>query len=151
PEVLRWPPRAPDEPMLGRQQWGLILLAGAILGATVLALFAWGVTHHDLAESRTLAFATLVVGHTTISLAFRNETKTLWEIGPFTNPRLLLVIVASTAAQVAIIFFGGGRRLFHLASPGLGTLAIGGLCALLPVTVLEARKWLVRARRGRAR
>jgi P-type Ca2+ transporter type 2C len=151
PEVLRRAPRAPDEPMLGRPQWRLILLTGAILAATILGLFAWSVAHHTVAESRTLAFATLVVGHTVMSIAFRNESKTLWEIGPFTNPRLLLVIAVSTAAQAALMLFGGGRRLFHLAWPGVGPLAIGGLCALVPVTLLEGRKWLVRARRRKDR
>jgi Ca2+-transporting ATPase len=151
PEVLRRPPRAPDEPMLGRPQWRLILLTGAILAATILGLFAWSVRHHDLGESRTLAFATLVVGHTLMSIAFRNEAKTLWELGPFTNPRLLLVIAASTVAQAAIMLFGGGRQLFRLASPGPKALALGGLCALLPVTLLEVGKWLVRARGRRGR
>jgi Ca2+-transporting ATPase len=146
PEALRRPPRRPDEPMLGRRQWSLILLTGALLGGTILAVYAWSLSHHDLRQARTLAFGTLVVAHTLLSFAFRNEAKTLWEAGPFTNLRLLLVIAGSTAAQVAIMWFGVGRRLFQLALPDLRTLIAAALCGLLPVTLLETRKWILRAR-----
>jgi Ca2+-transporting ATPase len=40
-ELLKDPPRRPDEPMLGKPQWRTILLVGTLGAAVVLRVFLW--------------------------------------------------------------------------------------------------------------
>ena len=70
--------------------------------AITLAVFAWALGARDLGEARTLAFSTLVFGQIFMSLALRRRHKLLWEIGAFTNARLVAVVAVTGALQVAL-------------------------------------------------
>ena len=139
-DTLVRPPRRPDEPMLGRSEWALIVQTGLALAATTFGVFAWARAHRSVQEARTLTFATLVFGHVVMSLAFRSKDRTLWEIGPLTNLRLVAVVALSTVAQASIMLTSVGRRLFQIADLSPGSLGIAALCALAPITFLEVAK-----------
>ncbi|HXJ19513.1 MAG TPA: cation-translocating P-type ATPase [Polyangia bacterium] len=144
-DVLRHPPRRVDEPMLGRPEWGVVLLTGAILAGTVFAVFAWTLSHGGVHLARSLSFTTLVFGHTIMALAFRNPAKTVWELGLLTNRRLLLVIGASGLIQLVIVLSRVGQGLFQLTNASLKADLVAALLGFIPVIVLEAIK-LVRHR-----
>jgi P-type Ca2+ transporter type 2C len=146
-DVLRRPPRPVDEPMVGRPEWTLVLLTGLVLAGTTFGVFAWALSHGGVHLARSLAFTTLVFGHTIMALAFRNPTKTVWEVGLFTNRRLLLVIAVSGVAQLFIVLSGPGQRLFQLTNAPVTSDLVAALLGLVPVTVLEAIK-LARHFRG---
>jgi P-type Ca2+ transporter type 2C len=147
-DVLRHAPRRVDEPMVGRPEWRVVLLTGVLLAGTVFAVFAWTLRHHDVHLARSLAFTTLVFGHTIMSLAFRNPSKTVWELGLFTNRRLLLVIAASGVIQLLIVLSRVGQGLFQLTNAPLEADIVAALLGLVPVSVLEAIKLVRRARGG---
>jgi Ca2+-transporting ATPase len=142
PDVMSRPPRAAREPMLGRPEWGIVAAMGALQGAVSLGVFAWAVrsSAHGLVEARSLAFATLVFGELFWSLGARSPTRLLWEVGPFTNVRLLAVVAATAIVQVALYHLPGTAALFGVAGLSLrgwaGALALG----LVPVTVIEIGK-----------
>ena len=92
-DVLQRPPRHPDEPMLGRAQWRFIIAVGLLEAAATLGVFVWALNARDLAEARTLAFSTLVFGELFRAFAARSTTRLFWEVGAFTNLRLLAVVV----------------------------------------------------------
>jgi P-type Ca2+ transporter type 2C len=139
-DTLRRPPRRPDESMLGRPEWALIGGTGLALAGTTLGVFAWTLAHRDLHQARTLAFATLVFGHVVMSLAFRNRSKLLWEIGPLTNLRLVGVVAVSALLQAGILLTSVGQRLFQIAAVSRGAVGIAALLGLIPVTLLEVGK-----------
>ncbi len=139
-DTLGRPPRRPDEPMLGRSEWALIVQTGVALAATTFGVFAWTLAHRGVQEARTLTFATLVFGHVVMSLAFRSRDRTLLEIGPLTNFRLVAVVALSTVAQLGILLTSVGRRLFQIADLSLGSLGIAALCGFAPITLLEVAK-----------
>ena len=139
-DVLRHPPRRVDEPMLGRPEWGVVLLTGAILAGTVFAVFAWALAHGGVHLARSLSFTTLVFGHTIMALAFRNPAKTVWELGLFTNRRLLLVIAASGLIQLCIVLSRVGQGLFQLTNASLKADLVAALLGFVPVSVLETIK-----------
>jgi Ca2+-transporting ATPase len=145
-DVLRRPPRPPDEPMLGRPEWGLIVAIGVLLGALTLGVFAWALRAGGLAEARTLAFSTLVFGQLFLSVGFRHREKVLWALGVFTNARLVAVIVFTGLLQGALTIFPPTRALFHLAALAPGRAFIPLVAGLVPVTFLELSKLATRAR-----
>ncbi|HVU52343.1 MAG TPA: HAD-IC family P-type ATPase, partial [Polyangia bacterium] len=148
-DVLRRPPRPPDEPMLGAPEWRLIVAVGASLAALTLGLYAWALRAGDLDGARTLAFSTLVFGQLFLSVGFRHRRKVLWTLGVLTNARLAAVIVFTGLLQAALTIVPPARALFHLTAFAPGRALVPVVAGLVPVTLLELSK-LVRRGAGRA-
>jgi Ca2+-transporting ATPase len=92
-DVLQRPPRHPDEPMLGRAEWRFIITTGLLQATATLGVFVWALNARDLSEARNLAFSVLVFGELFRAFAARSTTRVFWEVGAFTNVRLLAVVV----------------------------------------------------------
>jgi hypothetical protein len=50
-DVLRRPPRHPDEPMLGRPQWTFVVATGLLEAATTLSVFVWALNARDVLQA----------------------------------------------------------------------------------------------------
>jgi len=148
-DILRRPPRAPTEPILGRAEWLNIAWTGVLQAAVVLGVFVWGLRAGDVAEARSLAFTTLVFGELFRSFASRSRTKLFWEVGAFTNLRLLAVVFVSALIQVAMPQIPALGRLFQIPALSAAESATSLGLGLVPVTVLELTKLLRRAWRTR--
>ena len=133
--------------MLGRTEWGMILLIGLVLGATVLGTFLWALGHRTLPEARTLTFATLVFAHVFMSLAFRSRNRVLWEIGPFTNLRLVAVVALSISLQAGLLLLPAGQRVFQTVSLPAADNLRALLLGLVPVSLIELAKLAIRSRK----
>ncbi len=139
PRVLERAPRRPDEPMLGRPEWGFILYSGLIEAAVVLGMYAW--THAELGveRARSLTFFTLVGSELFRAFAARSRDQVLWQVGAFSNLRLLVVVAFSLVIQVVIHEWAWTQPLFRVESlSGWWPFALGA--ALVPVTVVECTK-----------
>ena len=79
-DVLRRPPRHPDEPMLGRREWQFIVATGLLQAATTLGIFVWALNARDLVEARNLAFSVLVFAELFRAFAARSNTRLFWEV-----------------------------------------------------------------------
>lgn len=147
-DVLTRPPRKAEEPMLGRQEWKTIVLTGALQAGVVLGLFAWVLHEEGLDHARNMAFTTLVFGELFRAFAARSRTKLLWEVGAFSNLRLLAIVLFSAGLQIAMHYVPFMQTLFRLTPiPLLDGLLSFGL-GLIPVTVLELHKLVGRTRRA---
>ena len=144
-DILGRPPRRPDEPMLGRAEWRRILRCGLLLAATTLIAFVWALAHGSVAQARTLAFSTIVFGQIFMALAFRSQSKVLWEVGPFTNLRLLGVVVVSILLQLGLLMLPAARPIFQVTplSPMMEAGAL--LWGLVPISLIEMTKLVRRA------
>jgi Ca2+-transporting ATPase len=147
-DVMKRPPRAPSEPMLGRAEWRVVAMLGLLDGGVVLAAFWWRLDAGDLMTARTLAFDTLVCCELFRAFAARSRSLLLWEVGAFTNLRLLVVVVVSVLAQFALPYIGVLRSLFQLAALNVEEMALALGLGLIPVTVAELTKVLGRRRPG---
>jgi len=140
PDVLRRPPRRPDEPMLGAPEWRAIVLTAAIEAAVVLAVFGVGLAIGTATEARSAAFSTLVLSELWRSFAARSRTRTFWHVGALTNLRLLGVVLISAAAQVLIHHTTVTRAFFGIAPLSWTQWGATVGAALIPVSILELRK-----------
>jgi Ca2+-transporting ATPase len=147
-DALTRPPRPPGQPMLGRAQWRRVLRMGALEAAVVLATFAWVVRSGDLAHARAIAFSTLVFCELFRAFAARSPRLVYWQVGVFTNVHLLAVVALSAALQLMLPFvpLARGRLDLEGMSPADSALALG--LGLVPVTVLELSKLLMKVRRA---
>ncbi|MEO5818909.1 MAG: cation-translocating P-type ATPase, partial [Vicinamibacteraceae bacterium] len=145
-DVLQRPPRHPDEPMLGRAQWRFIIATGLLQAAATLGVFVWALQARDLAEARNLAFSVLVFGELFRAFAARSTTRVFWEVGAFTNLKLLGVVVFSVLMQLAIHHIPAAQELFEIGPLSAMDCALTLLVAMGPVTVIEVAKLVRRVR-----
>jgi len=143
-DILGRPPRRPEEPMLGRAEWTNIVGTGLLQAATTLGVFVWALRSRNEAEARNLAFTVIVFAELFRSFASRHPGKVLWEVGPFTNVRLLAVVLGSAVIQIGIHHVSATRELFQLGEISAQDCVLSLLLGLVPVTVIEVVKLLRR-------
>lgn len=144
-DVLSRPPRHPDEPMLGHPEWKRIIVTGLLQATVTLSVFAWAYEARGLTEARNLAFSVIVFAELFRAFAARSTTRTFWEVGAFTNLRLLGVVAISTLLQIGIHHIPATQVLFSIGDLPLLDCVFSVLLGLVPVTILELGK-LVRRR-----
>jgi Ca2+-transporting ATPase len=149
PDILERPPRHPDEPMLGRPEWTRIVLMGLLEASVTLSVFAWALQTRSTPEARSLAFSTIVFAELFRAFSARHPTKILWEVGLFTNLRLLGIVVLSVLMQMGLHYIPATQTLFQIEALSLGSTAIALCAGLVPVTVIELVKLGRRLVRGR--
>jgi P-type Ca2+ transporter type 2C len=145
-DVLRRPPRHPDEPMLGHREWQFIVATGLLQAVTTLGVFVWALNARDLVEARNLAFSVLVFAELFRAFAARSTTRLFWEVGAFTNTRLLGVVVLSVLLQIGIHHIPLAQKVFEIGALSAADCALTLLVALCPVSVIELAKLTRRAR-----
>jgi len=139
-DVLTRPPRKPLAPLLGRAEWTTIVATGLLQAIVTLGLFVWALDSRSVGDARSLAFSTLVFGEVFRSLAARSATRTFWEVGAFTNLRLLAVVVATIVAQLVLHQWPPLQGLFQLSALSLADCLLALALGLIPVSVLELSK-----------
>jgi Ca2+-transporting ATPase len=140
PDAMARPPRRPEEPMLARPQWTLIGLTGLLEATVTLSVFAWALQARDLTEARNLAFSVLVFAELFRSFAARSQHRLFWEVGAFTNVRLLGVVVVSVFLQIGLHHIPWTQTLFQVGALPLADCALALALGLIPVSVLELAK-----------
>jgi Ca2+-transporting ATPase len=139
-DVLRRPPRHPDEPMLGHKEWQFIVSTGLLQAAATLGVFVWALKARDLVEARNLAFSVLVFGELFRAFAARSTTRVFWEVGAFTNVRLLGVVVFSVLLQLGVHHMPAAQAVFEIGPLSVADCMLTLFVALVPVTVIEMSK-----------
>ena len=149
PELMRRPPRRPDEAILSRARIMTILGQGLAIGTISILGFAYClyVMDLDLELARTLTFMTLIGAQLAHAFNCRNERLSLFSIGILSNPALLLAVAASASLQTALVLMPWSRELFKLAPFDLKhwLLALGA--GILMLAVMEMWKAAARGRR----
>jgi Ca2+-transporting ATPase len=147
-DVLRRKPNDPRAKILGRAEWRTILATGALQAAVTLGVYCWAFPSRGVEGARNFAFTTLVFGEIFRAFASRSTTRLFWEVGAFTNLRLLFVVLVSAAVQIVIHHVPETRRLFGLNDITIPDCALSVAIGLVPVSVLETWKLLARSLRA---
>jgi Ca2+-transporting ATPase len=148
-DLLQRPPRASDEPMLGRSQWTTVILTGLLQAAVTISVFAWALDSRGLGEARNLAFSVIVFSELFRSFAARSTTKLFWEVGVFTNLRLLGVVLVSALVQLGLHHIPFAQTLLGTGPLSASDCALSVALGLIPLTILECSK-LIRRITGRS-
>jgi len=104
-DIMDRPPRNPREGVLSRDILFLIFVVSAILTVGTLGVFFLELQEGaDAVRARTVAFTTIVFFELFLVFSMRSPRQTVWQIGLFTNTKLILAVLASMALQVAVIY-----------------------------------------------
>jgi cation-transporting ATPase F len=145
-DIMRRPPRDPQEPLLTAAlllRTGLVTLI-SLAGA--FGLFAWehGSEGKNVDEARTAVVNMVVMIQTFYLINCRSRTRPMVAIGLFSNPWLIAGIAATWLAQLAFTYVPLFNRLFHTA-PVRGEAWLYIVAAgVFTFVVVELEKWLRR-------
>jgi Ca2+-transporting ATPase len=144
-DVMRRPPRPPNENIFARGLGAHVAWIGVLIGAVTLFGAAWsyreGSTHW-----RTVAFTILAVSQLGHSMGVRSERESIARIGWLSNRPLLLVVVASIAIQIGVLYSPLARALLKLDPLSPLELLASLVLASLAFVGAEIEKWLLRRR-----
>ena len=144
-DVMRRPPRAPDEPLFSGTLIGWSLLQGAFAFALVAAIFVVAFRRGMPEEEvRALAFFSLVL--TIVSLIFVNRSFSASLITALSRPNraLALVLLAVTTMLGLTLLWPFASGLFRFGTLHVGDLTLTLGAAALVLVVLELLKPLWR-------
>ncbi len=104
-DVMRRPPRAPDEPLFGRRSLSLSLLQGASVLAIVLFFFAFFYYRgHGLGTIRAMTYTTLIFANLGLILTNRSWSKTIFQTIRTRN-RALWLLLGSVPVFLGLVLY----------------------------------------------
>ncbi len=141
-DIMSRAPRPADESVLTRRRGFLILGQGLLISIVGLIAF-WIIYRGDAANierARSVAFGVAAFSQLFFAFGCRSQSRTMPELGFFTNPWLFGAVIASAILQISIMLIPVTRRVFEISN-GLTWewLLIAG-SAVIPVTVIEMTK-----------
>ena len=145
--VMDLPPRNPKESLFSGRTGILLILNGILIGGTTLFAFVLGeyLYPDSLRHAQTMAFVVLSVSQLFYSLAMRNETKSLFQVGVFKNKLLIASLIFGIEIQFAIITIPFTANIFKVYSLYLKDWGIVILISLIPFAINEIVKIFFRS------
>jgi len=141
PDVLTRPPRRQDAQLIDRTFLTRTLLTGVLTAGVALSAFAYEwIIDGSVADARNAAFSALVFAELLRAFGARSETRTIWQIGLFSNLRLFLIVAVSFALQFFIHHVPVFETLFEAEPISLAQCAAWTVLGALPLLVLEGSK-----------
>ena len=122
PDIMRRPPRPPQESLFARGLGDYILWVGSFMAALVLATQAWFLATES-AHWQTMVFTTLCFAQLAHVLAIRSERESLFTQGLFSNRLLLGAVLLTFLLQLATIYVPFLNGVFKTAPLSLADLA----------------------------
>ncbi|WP_089609715.1 cation-translocating P-type ATPase [Dehalobacterium formicoaceticum] len=155
-DVMKQKPRNPKESFFAHGAGFRAVLGGTLIGILTLTAFYFGLAEHgyslgsrDIPEdiltyARTMAFVVLAGSQLFYSLSMRNEIKSIFQVGLFTNKYLVGAIIVGFILQLGVIsvpFLAEAFKVQNL-SPLDWSIVIG--FSLIPLTANEIIKIFMR-------
>ncbi|MFR6449280.1 MAG: cation-translocating P-type ATPase, partial [Peptoniphilus grossensis] len=143
-DIMDEPPRDPDEPILDKEiKITVAIQSIAITVATLLAYLVglkWYGQAEGLHHARTMAFSTLIICELLRSYTARSIDKTVFEIGFFTNKKLVMATVFSFLLMLVVIYVPVLNDAFGLMDLGPKEIAVVLGSSVIPLVAGEIQK-----------
>jgi Ca2+-transporting ATPase len=159
PDVMKEKPRNSKESFFAKGAALHIVLGGILIGMLTIVAFWFGYYEHGYSPyngavpesvveyARTMAFMVLVMCQLFYSLAVRNSSKSIFQIGVFSNKYLTGAILLGVFLQLIVVEIPMMQRAFHLQMLDLHGWIIAISLGLVPLLVNEIFKIFIRISR----
>ncbi len=149
PDIMRRPPRNPASPILTGELIGRILLVSFVMLVGAFGSFNWalGKGYSD-AVARTVSVNVFVVVELFYLFNCRSLTKSMFQLGLFTNRWIGFGVACMVTLQLAFTYVPFMNRIFHSAPIGWDAWWRILLTGVFVYAVVGAEKWLRRYLRG---
>jgi len=149
PDVMKRPPRDPQESLLTPSFVGLIVWQGLLLTGVTLLAFGIGMHWHGaegdgLRAATTMAFMTLALAQIFHAFNARSQRRSAFTDRLFTNGWLWAAVAMCLVLQAAAVYMPLLQKVLDTAPPSLVDWGVIAGCSLLPVFVVELVKLIQR-------
>ncbi len=149
PDVLKRPPRPPNEPIFERVMLRRIAVGGLYMGVVAFALFHFLLERgYETESARNLTLMLMVLFENVHVFNCRSETLPIWRIRHLQNPVLLLTVVVAQLIHIGAMHFPPMQRLLAVEPISLSVWDDLLLLSLGLVVAMEVEKWLRRRGKG---
>ncbi len=145
-DLMRRPPRPPNESIFAHGMWQQILWVGLMIGALSIGSQAWAISR-NAAYWQTVVFTVLTFSQLFNALGTRSQSASLFRLGVTSNRPMLGALLATAGLQLAVIYWAPLQKLFSTRALPLFDLACCLAASSLVLAALEVEKWLVRNKR----
>ncbi|HAU0830159.1 TPA: cation-translocating P-type ATPase [Legionella pneumophila] len=143
PGILNRPPRAIQKSMMDTVFLKRVSFIGCITALVTLTVFAYEyLTYKNLIHARDAAFSILVTVRLMIAFGTRSDTKTIFQLGFFSNLHLFLIVSISFTLQILIHHIPIFRELFGIEPISFTQCLVWIILGMVPLLVIEGQKWL---------
>ena len=150
PGIMQRQPRNPDTPILTKELITRIFLVGTLLLIGAFGLFEWELaTGASIEQARTVAVNTFVVMELFYLFNCRSLTKSIFQLGIFTNMWVFGGVAAMLFIQIVYTYLPLMNRLFQSASIGADSWARIILSGVATYFIVEAEKKLRNNRKNK--
>jgi len=155
-DVMKKKPRNPKDSFFAEGAGFRALVGGSLIGLFTLLAFYFGLSEHgynfssnDIPEAvltyaRTMSFVVLAASQLFYSLTIRSATKSIFQIGLFSNKYLIGSIIIGFILQIGVISIPFLASAFKVHNLSLRDWGIVILFALIPLFVNEIIKFFMR-------
>jgi cation-transporting ATPase F len=145
PGIMERPPRDPQAPLLSADIFKRIGLVSILLSIGAYGVFFWlrRLQGTSVEEAQTAATTVFVLGETFYLFNCRSLTRSMFAIGPLSNPAALYGSAGMIGLQAFLVYNPLMNRLFHtrpLALQTWGAIVLFGVALYL---IIELEKRLV--------
>lgn len=133
--VMKRPPREPDESIFSHGLAAIILTRGILIGLTTLAVYVT-MLHFtaDISLARTGAFVTLMLIQLIHVFECKSETRSIFQIPLLNNIYLVFAVLISLVMILAVVYIPSLQGIFKTVPLGLNDwFIVGGMSFLVPV------------------
>jgi Ca2+-transporting ATPase len=147
-DIMRRPPRDPAEAVVDRRRGWVMVLQGAFIAACSLGAFAWVrfLEQEPLENARTAAFIVLSCAQLFHAFNCRHATRSLFQLGLFTNYKLVLAVAISAALQFIAVSVPCLEVIFKTVTLNLHDWLLVLAVSSLPLWLMELVKVFLRRR-----
>jgi Ca2+-transporting ATPase len=144
--ILNRPPRQSQQSMMNREFFKKVAFIGTLTALVTLGAFAYEyVRNGNLIQAQDAAFSVLVTSELLRALGARSDTKTMWQVGLFSNIRLFLVVSISFTLQILIHHTPILQEIFGIGEVSWRECVSWVLLGMVPLMILEVQKMLRKA------
>ncbi|NLK97299.1 MAG: cation-translocating P-type ATPase, partial [Epulopiscium sp.] len=155
-DVMKKKPRDPNESFFARGAGLRAIIGGTLIGLLTLAAFYFGLSEHGyslgstnipenvLTYARTMSFVVLAASQLFYSLSIRHSTKSIFQIGLFSNMYLIGAIIVGFILQLGVISIPILANAFNVHNLSLQDWGLVMVFALIPLIVNEIIKVFMR-------
>jgi len=142
-DVMRRPPRPPNESIFAHGIWQHIIWVGLLMGGVSLLTQAWAYRTGNV-HWQTMVFTVLTLSQLGHAIAIRAERDSIFTVGFWSNPVLMGTVVVTFVLQLATIYVPALNPIFKTEPLETTELALCVAASTVVFFAVEVEKWLVR-------
>jgi Ca2+-transporting ATPase len=142
-DILKRSPRHPKKPFMDVFFFRRVIFLGFLTAFVTLGAFSYEyVANNDLIQARDAAFSVLVTAELLRALGARSDSKTIWQVGVFSNLRLFFIVSISFSLQIIIHHVPMLQEIFGISEVSVNECVLWIALGMVPLIIFEIHKLL---------